>query len=311
MPELRQKSELKRSVSKTRKEFIRVILDQENELDRLLIELQSKIDVLVKRKTENDKITDKDPVLLGLTPLWKEFFDAYQNLLIEKNGKVAGVIAEAEKEALHKRFSKVQEITETQLLTAVVSFDKLTEGFARRYARNMLLRVFPLGKRIRVGQKIVSLRGQSLNVARSIVEVGIREGKSAKDIANDLEMYVRPLPRGFSVSPFQFIRDFLGRHRVIKIERGEVPRGSLSFNAFTIARTEINYTYRDALVQLHKNKPWVEGYRWNLSLSHPKKDICDLWAEGSPYDDDELPTGHPNCLCYLTIEFKDENKLLS
>lgn len=89
------------------------------------------------------------------------------------------------------------------------------------------------------------------------------------------------------------------------------------YNAMRIARTEIQRAWRVSYVEQAKKLPFVKGIKWNLSKSHPKKDICDDLATANPaglgpgvYPPDAVPYGgmpaHPHCLCYLTTVL-DEN----
>jgi hypothetical protein len=88
------------------------------------------------------------------------------------------------------------------------------------------------------------------------------------------------------------------------------------YRALRIARTEINTAYQEAHLQSLVNPQtggvfdFAEGVRWNLSLSHPKPDICDVWAAhddgkgAGVYHPNDVPSRHPNCLCYLTTVLK-------
>lgn len=84
------------------------------------------------------------------------------------------------------------------------------------------------------------------------------------------------------------------------------------YQALRIARTEINNAHREAHIRSTQRadgtlKPYIAGVRWSLSPSHPRPDICDIWAS---HDGDDLgsgvylpahvPTGHPHCLCYTS-----------
>lgn len=79
-------------------------------------------------------------------------------------------------------------------------------------------------------------------------------------------------------------------------------------HAVTIARTETIHAYRDGFYKSVKGKPWVKGIRWNLAGSHPKADICDVYASQDVdglgpggYEEGNIPSNpHPNCMCYQT-----------
>jgi hypothetical protein len=85
-------------------------------------------------------------------------------------------------------------------------------------------------------------------------------------------------------------------------------RGGVSYNAQRLARTEINNAFHLTQIRYTREMPWVEGYKWNLSGSHPHTDICNTYSDK---DHDGIGRGvfkkknvpgkpHPNCLCYLT-----------
>lgn len=133
---------------------------------------------------------------------------------------------------------------------------------------------FKLSDRIyRNGQATVMQVGQ-------IVEQGLALQMSAKEIADRVRGHFSP----------------------------NVPGGS-SYAAQRLARTEINNAHHDTTIRMTKDQPWVLGYKWNLSGSHPKPDICNEYADE---DHDNLGPGvfkkgnvpskpHPMCLCYVSM----------
>lgn len=81
-----------------------------------------------------------------------------------------------------------------------------------------------------------------------------------------------------------------------------------------VARTETARVFEAAFTESTREQPWVKGYRWNLSGSHPAPDICDLFANQAidglgpgGYEASAVPStpAHPNCLCYLTAIIDD------
>lgn len=93
-------------------------------------------------------------------------------------------------------------------------------------------------------------------------------------------------------------------------------RGGVSYAAKRLGRTEINNAFHTAQINAHRDEPWVTGYRWNLSGSHPKPDVCNEYAEEQHYDGgpagvwkkEEVPgKPHPQCLCFVTAESIDED----
>ena len=126
-----------------------------------------------------------------------------------------------------------------------------------------------------------------------ILSSGIARGQSAIDMSRSLKTFlIDP-----SISP--------------KWTTGMKPsvsgRGTINYNALRLARTEINNSYREARIIANAASPVTSGVKWNLSNSHPKKDICDEYAEADLYElgkgvypADKVPIDHPNGLCFLT-----------
>ena len=126
-----------------------------------------------------------------------------------------------------------------------------------------------------------------------IVEVGLARQLSARQIAAATRMHFDPM----------------------------VPGGT-SYASMRLARTEINNAHHETTIRQSDQRPWVLGFHWNLSESHPRPDDCNLFAERDDYNmgAGNYPQGnapsrpHPQCLCYLTHVQEDEeefaNKLL-
>jgi hypothetical protein len=114
-----------------------------------------------------------------------------------------------------------------------------------------------------------------------IVEQGLALQQSAKQIAQAVRAHYRP----------------------------DVPGGA-SYAAMRLGRTEINNAHHDTTIRLSQDLPWVLGYRWNLSGSHLRPDICNVYADGNSDDGTwtkaKVPSKpHPQCLCYLTVEMEE------
>lgn len=95
-------------------------------------------------------------------------------------------------------------------------------------------------------------------------------------------------------------------------------RGGVSYAARRLGRTELNNAFHTTTIRMAENQPWTEGFKWNLSGSHPRPDICNEYADD---DHDDLGAGvfktgnapakpHPQCLCYLTVVTIDEDEFL-
>lgn len=82
--------------------------------------------------------------------------------------------------------------------------------------------------------------------------------------------------------------------------------------ASLIARTEMAHAYTEGHLRSIRDtgtgtwRDGITGVKWQLSVSHPKPDICDLYAtfdEGygpGVYHSTPVPLDHPNGLCYTT-----------
>jgi hypothetical protein len=119
---------------------------------------------------------------------------------------------------------------------------------------------------------------------------GIRTGRSARDMANDLEQFLQPNRAAF---------------------RTQRPYGQdASADAMRLARSEITRAHSSASLAASQANPFVVSQDWALSASHPKFDICDgLATIGMTGDRIKEPyplTGyvplpvidsHPHCLC--------------
>ena len=87
--------------------------------------------------------------------------------------------------------------------------------------------------------------------------------------------------------------------------------GGVRYAAMRLARTEINNSFHAMSAQKYAETPWIPKVDWNLSGSHPKKDLCNELAEESPYDSEEVPARpHPQCMCNITPKSVDEDEFV-
>lgn len=134
-----------------------------------------------------------------------------------------------------------------------------------------------------------SLRALSRRVYKN---VALHSGVVDREIA-------KGLLRGLSAQELAaVIRDYISPN----------VRGGSSYAAMRLARTEINNAFHQTAIRYTREMPWVEGYRWQLSSSHPRTDICNDYANESHghggrgiYSKTDVPgKPHPQCLCYIT-----------
>lgn len=75
----------------------------------------------------------------------------------------------------------------------------------------------------------------------------------------------------------------------------------------TIAQTELANAFHLAQIRATEEDADVVGYQWRLSASHPRRDICNVYATidyglgKGVWPKDKVPRRkpHPHCLCYL------------
>lgn len=124
---------------------------------------------------------------------------------------------------------------------------------------------------------------------------GIGQGKSAVRIAWDLDQ----LDHGRNIKAISGDEKIL-----IKNAR------NVSFNALRLAATETNMAYRASDWTRRRQLPFVKGIRVQLSVQHPRQDICD--AMQGPY-----PAGfqfigwHPLCICFTTAILQTKAEFIS
>jgi hypothetical protein len=121
----------------------------------------------------------------------------------------------------------------------------------------------------------------------ALIADAIRSGRSASDLARDLEGFLLP--------------GRLGR-------RTDRPYGrDGSADAMRLSRTEISHAHGQISYVAALMNPYVDRWDWALSPAHPKMDVCDGLAtigeggerlrEPYPLADAPIPPVHPYCLC--------------
>lgn len=150
-------------------------------------------------------------------------------------------------------------------------FQRTIEAQARAGMDSLMSReenILPLSKRVYTNMGLSRTR-----VVREVQKALLR-GLSSRDIAKVAAQYISP----------------------------NTP-GGVSYAAKRLARTEINNAFHFTQIRYTREMPWVRGYQWMLSGSHPEPDICDDMAKR---DHDGLGAGiykkahvpgkaHPNC----------------
>lgn len=142
---------------------------------------------------------------------------------------------------------------------------------AERNVEAMMARALG-GGRIPLSQQVWKTEAISRGWLDRLINNAIARGASAQEIAKLTREHIRP----------------------------EV-RGGVSYAAKRLGRSEINNAYHAQSIGINQDKPWNTGMKWNLSRSHPARDVCDTMVKSWPIDG--VPRKpHPQCLCYVTPE---------
>lgn len=125
-----------------------------------------------------------------------------------------------------------------------------------------------------------------------IVSIGTAQGKSAYEVAKDIEEYVQPGAR----KPSRTISSWRYDRNGNKI-RDTFYFGRVDYNAQRLARTMISHAYQQAFETVNRNDPFIEYYIWHTSNFHGR--VCDICRarDGQKFKKDELPLDHPNGMC--------------
>lgn len=161
----------------------------------------------------------------------------------------------------------------------------LRDAFQRQIERGLELDSTRVPQRL--SDRVFRNADLASNRIERIIRSGVIRGSSARELADQ----VKPL-----ISPSV--------------------RGGVSHAAMRLGRTELNNAFHTQQV-VNAQRGWVNGVKWNLSRSHPRKDACDLLAEHDGgmgrgvWDKNAVPDKpHPQCMCYMTYDVMSPDQAL-
>lgn len=280
--------ELQLNVSENRKDFVQLVVDQEEEITDVLQTIKTDVSDLIAENTKQNKINDRDQIVSGLNDVLKGFTVTLGAILLNYNIDALNLIADRDIAAVEKYKSlELSQKIETKV-----------DSVAATLERTFLTKKSVFDK-ISIGSRIKTIEKSFINATIAALDVGIRNGDSAETIAKQIDRLVEIDPANRLKGPFQIIRERFGT-RVVSPSQA---RGSVSYNSLRIARTEIAETYRNATILLNQDQPWVKGFQWKLSRAHPKQDICDKYKDKIFQTLAQRPYTHPNCMCYLIVVY--------
>lgn len=186
---------------------------------------------------------------------------------------------------LQARLAVLVEVREQALDTPVTMAEQAGKGLLRLFHPNPLAWyeaahtwVDPRGYRL--SDRIWRTDQETRRKLDRLLAEMISKGYGAADIARAVEQYLIPARRlKTTTKPYG-------------------PRyGTFAFDAMRLARSEIARAHGQAAKAAAITNPYVEAVNWNLSLMHPKVDICDTIQAQNPHAVESAPvpvaSSHP------------------
>ena len=88
--------------------------------------------------------------------------------------------------------------------------------------------------------------------------------------------------------------------------------GGVQYAARRLARTELNNAFHATTILIGSESPFIDGFEWKLSGSHPEGDECDDYAAVDVWAAKDVPRKpHPNCLCYLIEKMPSPDEFIN
>ncbi|KOR24184.1 hypothetical protein [Clostridium sp. L74] len=272
-------------ILKGRKQFLRLLQDQEKELLDIYEEASKQISYKLSKASagsltarylnELDKSINRY-VLEVRNNLSKFIKDG-----IETSSQIASAV----------QLSYLDNIAPTQNIKS--SFNKMFAQLSNNTVKQFISgNYYADGKTL--DQRIWNLTKRNAADIDRIIKINAAAGTNARDLAKEINKYINPKKK-------------------MKIHK-RIPgiNKSISYQAQRLARTSLTHISTETYIQGSKMNPFNIGLKWNLSPSHYERqvarhgeDICDEYATQDNYDlgsgiypADKYPTAHPNCICY-------------
>lgn len=163
---------------------------------------------------------------------------------------------------------------------------------------------------LNLSDRVWKTAGQFKKNVDMSLDIGIAEGKGAKQIGRELKQNLQDPDK-----LFRRVRDSRGNLKLSKPAKSYNPgKGkyrSSSKNAERLARTETNMGYRAADDAAWENNVLVLGYEIRLSATAKPKTRCDLCKslEGKYPVWFKFRGWHPNCLCFKIPILMDDDMM--
>lgn len=130
---------------------------------------------------------------------------------------------------------------------------------------------------------------QTRGKINELVAKGTAQGKSAYEVAKDIEKFVDPKAKKVS-RKITWTDPRTGK-------RDSFYFGQVDYNAQRLARTLIGHAYQQSFRRVNENDPFVTAYIWHSAGIHGRTCETCLERDGKLFKKDELPDDHPNGMC--------------
>ena len=262
--------------------LLNLLSAQEWHLDRLYGEYSNEFGSIFKNFKGTPTAAQKRQLQTMLT----KFSDDAQALFTNQINNSFS-ISNLQNDELVKSYTKGLEVKETELTKLLTTNTGAANAFINRKTAGL-----DLSKRV---WNLTNQTEESLNV---LLESGVVNGRSAKDMAKDIKTYLKEPNK-----QFRRVRDARGKLVLSTPAQNYNPgqgvyRSSYQ-NALRLSRNEINIAYRTNDFERRQKMSFVMGHQVSLSGSHPEYDLCDELV-GSYPKDFKFTGWHVNCLCIST-----------
>lgn len=176
-----------------------------------------------------------------------------------------------------------------------------------------------------ISDRVWRITDASRQEIETIIQNGIKQGKTTEEVARSVQPYLREPHRLFRRVRNKETGRLELSDAAKKYKPGQGVYRSSYMNALRLARTEITGAYRRAEWESYQNNPLIIGYKIELSNNHttlingvptPFHDICDDMV--GRYPKTFKWTGwHPQCRCRMVpitisqTDFKNRMKALA
>lgn len=275
------------AILNARKEYIKLNLQQKEELRKIYMQLASELSEEILEWPESRTRTHLEEMYHVVNKYLKELYFDLEDHTTKYINKAADIQTNVQLSFVD--MLKLEPSIDNSLRRSItlISSRTVKQLIAGEYYKDDMT----LSKRL---WKITKNNKKNID---TVIKVNVARGCNARTLANELEKYINP------------------NNRVVaKSFAAGIDSHKISYQAQRLARTSITHAMSEVQIQNAIVNPFNKGLRWNLSPNHSarmhgKTDECDD-REGKVYKPEEMPLQHPNCLCYFTEELEDIHKCI-